>query len=128
MAIVGYLEGTSSLILTDISLAGFSTLPLGNGFDGHGKYVAHISPQDNICLVVGYLHKLLPTPDMHLQPADFLFACRTHSIPVLVIAPRDRHDKARELLGDAAEFVTLVGREEVLGKVLELAQKFVCQE
>ena len=126
MATIGYLEGTNSLFLTKISLAGFSTLPLGNGFDGHGKYVAHLAPQDQVCLVVAYLHKLLPAPDTQLKPSDFLFACRTHNIPVLVIAPSEGHDKAKELLGSAAELVTLVDRDKLYDRALKMAQEAGC--
>ncbi|MGQ9584276.1 MAG: hypothetical protein ACUVXG_02610 [Anaerolineae bacterium] len=121
MAIIGYLEGTSSIFLTQVCLAGFSTLPLGNGWDGHGKYIAHIGPQDNICVVVGYLHKLLPTPESNLKPADLLFACRTHNIPVVVIAPKEGHEAARKLLGDAANYVTLVDRDTLYETVLRIA-------
>lgn len=126
MAVIGYLEGTPSIFLTQVSLDGFSTLPLGNGWDGHGKYVAHIGPQDNVCLVVGYLHKLLPPPESPLKPADLLFACRRHEIPVLVIAPKEGHAKARELLGEAASLVTLVSREDLYETAVRLARK--CDE
>jgi len=128
MSVVGYLEGTPSIFLSRVSLDGLSTLPLGNGFDGHGKYVAHIAPQDNICVVVGYLHKILPTPGLELTPADLLFACRTHSIPAVIIAPEGRIEEARKLLGAAAKskHVTVVDRDELYDTVMQLVKE--CDE
>ena len=58
MKIVGYLDGTDGLFLTNLAIKGVDTLPLSNGWDNHGKYLGHITKQDNIALVVGYLHKV----------------------------------------------------------------------
>jgi hypothetical protein len=120
MQILGYFEGTDALILTRLTAKGIDTLPLSNGFDGHGKYVAHITKDDGISVVVGYLHKVLPTSKQEITPEGVLYACRTHGIPVLIIAPSSDHGAARELLGNTAEFVMLVDPSDLYDKVLEV--------
>lgn len=108
MAIVGYFEGTDPLVLTKLASKSIGTLPLSNGFDKHGKYVNHLTRQDDISVVVGYLHKVLPTPQWNLTPGDLLFACLTHQIPVLLIVENQDHEEARRVLGDVGDRVTLV--------------------
>ena len=118
MCIVGYLQGTDPLALTRLNLHGIGTTPLGNGFDGHGKYIGHLTKKDGVTVVVGYLHKILPTSVHDVTPRDFLYACHTHSIPVLLVAPAEQHDKARELLGEAADWAALVTPEELFDEAL----------
>lgn len=118
MAIVGYLEGTDPLILTRLNLAGVGTTPLGNSFDGHGKYVGHITKNEGISVVVGYLHKVLPTGTLTVRPEDFLNGCQVHNIPVLLVAPEDQHDVAREMLGDAAEWAAIIAPDELYEQAL----------
>ena len=113
MAIVGYLEGTDPLVLTRLNLQGIGTTPLGNGFDAHGTYIGHLTKRHGVTVVVGYLHKVLPTGVQTVAPRDFLIACHTNDIPVLLVAPADEHDKAREMLGEAADWATLVAPEKL---------------
>ncbi len=120
MAIVGYLEGTDPLLLTRLAVQGIGTLPLSNGFDMHGKYINHLTRQDGVSVVVGYLHKVLPTPGMTLTPRDLLFACMTHGIPVVLIAEKSSHEQARLLLGEAAGHVRLADPAEVYSVLLEV--------
>ncbi len=87
MAIVGYLQGTDPLVLTRLNLNGIGTTPLGNSFDNHGKYVGHITKNDRLSVVVGYLHKVLPTGIHTVSALDFLNACNVNNVPVLLIAP-----------------------------------------
>lgn len=122
MAIVGYLEGTDPLILTRLNLEGIGTTPLGNSFDGHGKYVGHITRNDGITVVVGYLHKILPTGVHTVAPPDFLNACRVHDIPVLMVAPADQHDKAVEALGEVSGWATVVTPETLYDEVLNICR------
>jgi len=119
MAIVAYLEGTDPLILTRLASGGIGTIPVSNGFDDHGKYVNHITSGDDVSVVIGYLHKVLPTSVVTLTPRDLLFACVTLNIPVLLIAARSDHQKARKLLGDVADQVRLVDPGELYEAVLE---------
>jgi hypothetical protein len=119
MAIVAYLEGTDPLVLTRLAVGGIGTIPVSNGFDDHGKYVNHITSADGVSVVIGYLHKILPTSVMTLTPRDLLFACVTLNIPVLLMAEKPDHKKAKELLGDVADHVRLVDPGELYEAVLD---------
>lgn len=119
MAIVGYLEGTDPLVLTKLAAKGMGTIPLSNGFDNHGRYINHLTSQDGISVVIGYLYKVLPTSVMTLTPRDLLFACLTNEIPVLLIAEKPDHKKARALLGDVADRVALVDPVDLYQAVLD---------
>ena len=119
MAIVAYLEGTDPLVLTRLAAQGIGTIPVSNGFDDHGKYVNHITSDDGVSVVIGYLHKVMPTSVMTLTPRDILFACVTLNIPVLLIAEKSDHPEASKLLGDVAEHVRLVGPGKLYEAVLE---------
>ncbi len=120
MATVGYMEGTDPLILTKLNLEGVGTTPLGNSFDGHGKFIAHLTKKDEISLVIAYLHKILPTSERPIGAQDFLGACRIHKIPVLVIAPQDKHERAAEILGESACIVTMISPEQAYEKATEI--------
>jgi len=39
MAIIGYLEGTNPDVLSSLIARGHDTVPIGNGWDNHGKYI-----------------------------------------------------------------------------------------
>jgi hypothetical protein len=119
MAIVAYLEGTDPLILTRLAAGGIGTIPVSNGFDDHGKYVNHITSADGVSVVIGYLHKVLPTSVMTLTPRDLLFACVTLNIPVLLVADESDHQAAKKLLGDVADHVRLVDPAKLYEAVLE---------
>jgi len=97
MKIVGYMEGTNSEVLTNLFLEGFETLPLSNGWDNHGKYIAHLSRNDNISLVVGYLHKFLPLAK-EFDLGDMLSSVKVYKIPTLFIVPVAKQARARKIL------------------------------
>lgn len=118
MANVGYLEGTDALVLTRLAARGIGTVPISNGFDGHGKYINHLVPSDHIAVVVGYLHKLLPVPERGMAPKDLLFSCMTHAIPVLIVVPRAEHKAAAQLLGEAAPHLRLVDPTELYDAIV----------
>lgn len=119
MAIVAYFQGTDPLVLTRLAAGGIGTIPVSNGFDDHGKYVNHITSDDGVSVVIGYLHKVIPTSVMTLTPRDLLFSCVTLSIPVLLIAEESDHQKAESLLGDASDHVRLVDPGKLYEAVLE---------
>jgi len=119
MAIVCYLEGTDPLVLTKLAIEGVDTAPLSNGFDNHGKYINHVTREDGISAVIGYLHKIMPTPDVTVTPRDLLFACLTHEIPVLLIVDKSDHEKARQLLREVADPVRLVDPSDLYQVVLQ---------
>lgn len=136
MTTVGYFEGTDSILLSKIVAEGFCTVPLANEWDGHGKIASHIEPGD-VQLIIGYLHKLLPPKGKSMsadevpmpvsidayrgfKPIDLLYPAKVHNIPVLVVVPEEYHKKAKEALGEAAEFVTVVTHENLEEEVRKI--------
>ncbi|MHA2026851.1 MAG: hypothetical protein ACW98U_13210 [Candidatus Thorarchaeota archaeon] len=116
MKTIGYFDGTDSMLLTKLAAYGFCTFPLGNEWDGHGKIVTNLEPGD-VDLIITYLHKLLPPRDTVKgpipTPVDLLFRAKTHSIPIFVVVPTDLQEKAKDLLGEAADFVRIVTPQEL---------------
>jgi len=124
---IGYLEGTDPLVLANLSIAGHSTIPLGNGYDNHGKFIGHLTKDDNVSLVVGYFHKVLPARDMPMTIKDMLSSCVKLNIPMLLICGREYYGEAKELLGDLAERVRLTAPEkleEVIRNMLSVVKKY----
>jgi hypothetical protein len=119
MATIGYLEGTDPLILTRLAAAGIGTLPLSNGLDMHGRYVNHLTRQDGVGAVVGYLHKVLPYNGAPVSPRDLLYACLTHDIPVLLIVGEAEQEAARKLLGEVRDRVQLVDPANLYGAIMK---------
>lgn len=117
MARVGYFEGTDPLLLTKLAAEGVETLPVANTWDGHGKYVNHLS-KGEVNVVVGYLHKVIPaesvrTSSLSLMIDNMLSACKVNDIPVLLIVPATLQDKAKKILGDIGPNVHIVALEEL---------------
>jgi hypothetical protein len=94
LARVGYFEGTDPLLLSKLAAEGIETLPVANTWDGHGKYVNHLT-KGEVNVVVGYLHKIIPAEQQRVGASDLLFACKTLEIPVVLIVPAASRDKAR---------------------------------
>jgi hypothetical protein len=116
LARVGYFEGTDPLLLSKFAVEGIETLPVGNTWDGHGKYVNHLS-KGEVNVVVGYLHKVIPAEQERMGPADLLFACKTWDIPIVLIAPAASRDKAKKLLADVGPGLHVVTPEEVEAEI-----------
>ena len=121
MARVGYFEGTDPLLLTKLAADGVETLPIANTWDGHGKFVNHLS-KGEVNVVVGYLHKVIPaeslrTASLSLMLDSMLSACKAHGIPVLLIVPASVHDKAKKILGEIGANIHMVAPEELEGQV-----------
>ncbi|KXH72068.1 MAG: hypothetical protein AM326_03845 [Candidatus Thorarchaeota archaeon SMTZ-45] len=130
MKIVGYFDGTDSLLLTKLVAKGIGTIPIANDWDGAGKMASHLEPGD-VDLIVGYLHKVIAPvreveektgtiPKMYrgLTAYDLLYRANTFDIPTLIIAPKTDHKAAKKALAKAAGFVTLVTPDEVEEKIL----------
>jgi Tfp pilus assembly protein PilZ len=98
MKIVGYMEGTNSELLTNLFLEGYETLPLSNGWDNHGKYIAHVNRTDNLSLVVGYLHKFIPVSQEFKIGEDILSSLKIYKIPTVFIVPKNKQSKAEAFL------------------------------
>lgn len=120
MVTIGYMEGTDSALLTKLAASGAETLPLGNGWDGHGQYIAHLNAGDGVNAVVGYYHKFVPLKDSNLTPADLLKSCKICGIKIFIIADKDDYDRVKKALGDVASDVQLVDASEVRNALLKL--------
>ncbi|HEQ98492.1 MAG TPA: hypothetical protein ENO22_04030 [candidate division Zixibacteria bacterium] len=120
MGVIGYFEGTDPLVLANLSITGHSTMPLGNGFDNYGKYVGHITRDDNISVVVGYFHKVLPTHEMEMTVKDVLWTCIKLKIPILLICGREHYGRAKELLGDLAENIRLTAPDRTEEAIIDM--------
>jgi len=121
LARVGYFEGTDPLLLTKLAAEGVETLPVANTWDGHGKYVNHLS-KGEVNVVVGYLHKVIPaesvrTSSLSLMIDNMLSACKINDIPVLLIVPATLQDKAKKILGDIGPNVHIVALEELEAQI-----------
>jgi len=117
MKIVGYMEGTNSEVMTNLMLEGYETFPLSNGFDNHGKYLAHINRTDNIALVVGYLHKFIPVAK-EFSLSDMLSSLKIYRIPVVFIVPEKKQAKARKIIGGKVAKYHLADPGEITDVVL----------
>ncbi|MBD3371429.1 MAG: hypothetical protein GF403_01780 [Candidatus Coatesbacteria bacterium] len=114
MKTIGYLQGVEPELLTRLNLEGLGTLPLGNGWDNHGKYINHLTPKDGVDAVVGYLHKVVsPDVSTNKPKLDILFSCLTHSIPVYLIVPKEQHENARKWIGDDENRLHFIDPAEV---------------
>jgi hypothetical protein len=107
--------------LTKLAAEDVETLPVGNTWDGHGKYVNHLS-KGEVNVVVGYLHKVLPAEEARTALLPFMLdhllsACRAYEIPVLLIVPTTLHEKAKKILGDIGPNVHLVAPEELEAQI-----------
>ena len=56
---------------------------------------------------------MIPLGDSGLSSLDILHSCQIRKIPVLVIAQKELHDKAKAVLRDAGPIVTLVDPAEL---------------
>ena len=121
LARVGYFEGTDPLLLSTLAAEGVETLPLANTWDGHGKYVNHLT-KGEVNVVVGYFHKIIPveqerTAMFQLILDSLLSACKIYEVPVLLIVPANMHQKAKAIIGETGKFLHLVSPEEVEAQI-----------
>ena len=121
MALIGYMEGTDPNLLSKLCAKGHETLPLGNGADGHGKYIAHLTASEGVSVVIAHLHKLAPVSGMeHISIEDRLFACRMHDIPVLLVVPEPSKENARKKIGEAKDYVQIVSPSNLEPEVMKI--------
>jgi hypothetical protein len=111
MKTIGYLEGTNPEVLTQLMLSGYETLPIANSWDNHGKNITHITSADKFDLIVGYIHKFIPVSKAY-SITDLLSPLRVNKIPVIFIAPKKMHDKAKKLLVGKGVKYTLADPDE----------------
>jgi hypothetical protein len=101
MKTVGYLEGTDPEFLTKLVCMGYKTLPIGNEIDNHGKNIAFISIADKVDLIVGYLHKVSPLPNVTKSLKEYLTPGIIHQIPILLLAPKETLPHAKKIVSEA---------------------------
>jgi hypothetical protein len=119
MKIIGYMQGTDPQVLTHLSLEGYETLPISNGYDNHGKNITLLSTEDHISLIVGYLHKFIPlTPQFTIT--ELLQSAKVNKIPVVFIVPNEIQEKASKLVADKAVEYQLVDPANLSSAILEL--------
>lgn len=111
---IGYFEGTDPSVLSALVCDGHDTIPISNGFDGHGRHVRQINAENRVDLLVGYLHKIFAPVGAETQAQDMFHVCRTYDVPFLVIVPRDHHACARRLVGECPGIVRFVDPSDLL--------------
>ena len=119
MKIVGYMEGTNPEVLTNLMLEGYETLPLSNGVDNHGKYIAHLNRNDNISLIIGYLHKFLAVAKEY-NIGDMLLTIKVYKVPIVFIVPKAKQAKAKKLLASKGIKYTFADPSEITKVTLDL--------
>ncbi|RKZ30594.1 hypothetical protein DRQ36_04980 [bacterium] len=118
---IGYLSGTDAMVLTRIAAEGIGTIPLSNGWDDHGKYIAHITPADGLSLIVAPFHKVMAAPGDPVGPKDVLTSALEAAIPILIVAPEDVQIKIRKFLKNRkVEFVTPENLLETMKSILKV--------
>jgi hypothetical protein len=118
MKIIAYMEGTDPQFLTHLLLEGYETYPLSNVFDNHGKNITHITTEDHISLIVGYLHKFIPIAPQ-FSMTDILSSVKVYKIPIIFIVPKEIQDKADNLVADTGVDYKLVDPADLLKVTLE---------
>ena len=117
---VGYFVGTDSLWLTALEAHGYDTLPLSNGYDGHGMHIGLITDKSRISIVLTFFHKLIPPMGAEVTTRDMLHNTTVYGIPVLAACPADLIEKAKQNVGELPDNVELVAPDKMLNRALEL--------
>jgi hypothetical protein len=117
MKTIGYMEGTNSELLTNLLVDGVDTLPLSNGWDNHGKFIAHITRTDNISVVVGYLHKFFAISKEPKIEEEILSSLKAYKIPTVFIVPKPKQEKAKKLLKGKGVKFTMADPSELTKSV-----------
>jgi len=122
MKTIGYLEGTDPEFLTALVCKGYKTLPIGNDTDNHGKNIAFITIADKIDLIVGYLHKVSPLPEMTKSLNDFLTPGILHHIPILLLAPKEALTEAKKIVFEATtiQYVKVIDPKNLSTEALKI--------
>jgi hypothetical protein len=118
MKTIGYMEGTNSEFLTNVIVEGIDTMPLSNGWDNHGKFLAHITRTDNISVVVGYLHKFFTLSREPKIVEEILSSIRAYKIPTVIVVPRGKQEKAKKLLKGRSINYIFADPNEITGAVM----------
>lgn len=117
---VGYFEGTDSRLLTALVLSGYDTIPVSNGVDHHGAYVARINNQVKYDILIAYPHKITAQPEDELQSQDVFHICKTYDIPLLLEVPTHLHESIRDVFPDAPSMVEFLDPVDTFDRALVL--------
>ena len=120
--LIGYMEGTNPLWLTTLQVLGCDTMPLSNGFDGHGLNVQLISAKNKPDLILCWLHKLISPKSVDLSVRDLLHATTEFGVMVLVACPAEYHEVAVRILDGKPRNVRIVAPDELLNIAEELVK------
>ena len=125
MKTIAYLEGTNPDFLTKLVCMGYKTLPIGNDTDNHGKNIAFISIADKIDLIVGYLHKVSPLPNVTKSLKDFLTPGIIHQIPILLLAPKETLNNAKKIVMEATKspYIKVIDSEDLMDESMKILKK-----
>jgi len=118
--VIGYFEGTNPEWLTALVAMGHSTLPVSNGYDGHGKNVRQYDASNKDDVVIGYLHKVISPPAWEATTADILHSIVTYEIPCLLAVPEAHQAQAKALLGKVPDSVLLVDPARMMDELRRL--------
>ncbi|MEP0815166.1 MAG: hypothetical protein HRF49_10965 [bacterium] len=118
--LIGYMDGTSPEWLTTLQALGCDTMPLSNGYDGHGLNIQMLTASNKPDIIICWLHKLVSHRRDELTVKDMLHATTQFGIKVLVACPEQYHGVAEKLLEGKPENVTLVPPENMLRVAEEL--------
>ena len=116
MARIAYFEGTDPLVLAKLASEGIETIPVANTWDGHGKYVNHLT-KGEVDIVVGPLHKVIPVRPEQVKATDLLFACQNFDIPVVLVVSTSHREKAKKILGDVGSNVHVTAPEDLEAEI-----------
>lgn len=117
---VGYFEGTDSVLLTSLIVAGYDTVPISNGVDHHGKSVYRINDKEKYDLLIGYFHKLYHPVQLDLPYQKLFHICSTYGIPLLIKVPETLRGRAKKLMPDEPGVVEFIDPNQALERALQL--------
>lgn len=122
MKTIGYLLGTDPEFLSKMVCMGYSTLPLGNGVDSHGKYLGFITIADNIDLIVGHIHKVSPHESFSITVNNLLNPGILHEIPMLLIAPKENIEDAKKIISKAtsSKHIKVIAPEKLIDEAIKI--------
>ena len=117
------MEGTNSELLTNLLLEGFEALPLSNGRDNHGKYIARINRTDSLAPVVGYLHKFIWLAGQFKIGQDILSSLKVYKLPAISIVRKGKQQRTKKFLQGKNVIYEFVDPGDLTRAVLAVPKK-----
>lgn len=129
--VIGYFEGTDSIVLTSLVCHGYATQPISNGADGHGTHILLLNQLSKPDVIVGYLHKVMAhePAEVDWPSADDIFhACRILDVPLVLAVPEESLECAPQLLDAVPDIVTFTTPDDLLQTVDNLLDDVVADD